>query len=375
MDYAFAPGVTGYDALARELLTNRPNTTVISQRHMNTVDAFLTFVATDPSTTLPADDLYLVSHGNDKAWMQIQLDTIQTAATTFEVAEAAVASGSVNIPNGVNHDSSGDLNSMSVNIRGCRIGVAHPFVDKLKEAFGGESSVTAALHFHEVYKDNRAGMFEFLVYGFTLISQAAFTDKAATVTAMDTNGFTYRDGTTTVPSALWTEWIPRNVSIGHRDTKSAFLDLGRTLGTVAKLSTAIQFRHDRPTFTYRISGLSSMPAAHSAQLDTLRQSLNDDATQADSTFASDHPFPMFKRYDQDSIDDFVDKMNWRCSWDSRHSVMTCVGSQHQYTVLVPVTDPPDLATGKLVYNFYPPAGPLTAIDELLTTDSTMFYTA
>jgi hypothetical protein len=379
VDYAFAPGATGYDDLARQLFTNRPNTQLIQRKRMTTVDAFLHFLDTDPSVTLPADDLFLVSHGNDKAWMQIQLAVGQRGGTTFEVAEAAVTSGSVSIPTNVNHDSSGDLTSMAVNIRGCRIGVADPFVDKLKEAFGGESDVTAALHFHDIYKDSRVGLFEYLVYGFTLISQTAFADKAATITAMDGHGFTYRDGSA-VPTALWTSWIPRNVGVGHRDTQSVFLDLGRTIGPLTKIPASIQFRHDQPSFTYKIAGLGSLPAAQSDRIDDLRQALNDDATNAGSTFASDHPFPTFKRYDQDSIDDFVDNLNWRFSWaankkDPTKSLMVCVGSQHEYTVLVPVTDPPDLATGKLIYNFYPPAGLLSAVDELLTSDSTMFYTA
>ncbi|MEO8827572.1 hypothetical protein [Lapillicoccus sp.] len=375
MDFAFAPGVSSYDSLARQLFTNRPNTQLVRQRGLNTVDAFLSFLNTSPTVTLPADDLYLVSHGNDKAWMQIHLDTTQSGGTTFEVAKAAVATGSVNLPTNVNHGSSGALNSMSVNIRGCRIGAANPFVDQLKEAFGGDSPVTAALHFHEVYRMTGVGMLEFLVYGFTLVSQTAFVDQAATKAAFDAEGFTYRDGSG-VPTALWDDWVPRRVSVGHRDSSSVYLQLGPGLGTQTRIPSAIGFRHDQPRFTYKISGLSSMPTAHAAQLDTLRQALNADAATTGSTFASAHPFPMFTRYTQNSIDDFVDNMNWSCSWDRPSSLMICVGSQHEYTVLVPVTDPPDLATGKLIYNFYPPSSSaLTAVEELLTSDATMFYTA
>jgi hypothetical protein len=44
--------------------------------------------------------------------------------------------------------------------------------------------------------------------------------------------------------------------------------------------------------------------------------------------------------------------------------------------LVPITDPPDLDTGRLIYNFYPPTGSAhTAVDELLTSDATMFHKA
>jgi hypothetical protein len=60
--------------------------------------------------------------------------------------------------------------------------------------------------------------------------------------------------------------------------------------------------------------------------------------------------------------------------------MVCTGRQHEYTVLVPITSPPDLSTGKLIYNFYPPRGSaLQSESELLTSGGTfsdaLFYTA
>jgi hypothetical protein len=379
MDYAFAPGVTGYDSMARQLFLNRPNTQLITGRGLTSVDKFLDHLDNTAGLTLPADDLYLVSHGNAKAWMAIPLDVTQvhrksTDATTFETAEAAVTSGSVNIPNGVNHDSGGTLNSMSVNIRGCRIGSAEPFVDKLKEAFGGDSPVTAAKHFHEVYQLGSDGMMEFLFYGFTIVSQTGFTTKADLAQEFDNAALTFHDGTD-VPTANWTTWLPTNIKVGHRKAKDIYAQLGTTLGKWQKIGTTIDFRHDQPPFTYKISGLSQLPAA-ADRLQKLHDALDGDAATPGSTFASDHPLPTYVRWSQDSIDDFVNNLNWKFSWDKKNSIMVCVGRQHEYTVLVPVTDPPDLTTGKLIYNFYPPAAsPLTAIKELKTSDGTLFYTA
>lgn len=379
MDYAFAPGGTRYDKLARQLFSNRPNTKLLNNRSLMTVAGFLHYLDTAAGITLPPDDLFVVSHGNDRAWMKIPLDPTQlhhdhTDPTTYETAEAAVASGSVNIPNDVNHDSTGTLTSMSVNIRGCRIGAAEPFVDKLKEAFGDESPVTAPEHFHWVFSFSSLGMFEWLKYSFSVVSKSPLAKKADVAAALDAEGFTYRDGTD-VPTALWTDWVPKKVSIGQRDTKKVYLDLGRTLGKQTHLRDWIGFRHETPKFTYRISGLSALPAK-ADQVDTLRQALNDDANNEGSVWASSHPLPMYERFDHSSIDDFVDNMNWQFTWDAKHSVMVCVGYQHQYTVIVPITDPPDLKAGKLIYNFYPPAtSSLAAVEELLTSDDTMFYTA
>lgn len=384
MDFAFAPGRTGYDSLMRQLFTNRPNTQLVQDRTLRTVADFLNRLHTGPGITLPAEDLYIVSHGNNRAWIQIHLDTTQTTDTTYEAADAAVAgntdpfgtgvtAGSVQIPNDVNHDSSGNLNGMAMNFRGCRIGAAGPFVDKLKEAFGNESPVTAPKHFHEVFQLGNIGMMEFLIYGFSVVNKTAFADKTAVGTALDAAGLTYKDGSA-IPSANWTDWVPTNVGVGHRTTKQVFVNLGTTLGTQSKIRQSIDFRHDVARFTYRISGLSPIPAPPD-RLDTLRQALNNDAAQPGSNFASTHPLPMYARYSQSSIDDFVDNLSWTFSTDASQTLI-CVGSQHEYTVLVPIVDPPDLATGNLIFNFYPSAGSTAAaVTNLTTGDDTMFYTA
>jgi hypothetical protein len=44
--------------------------------------------------------------------------------------------------------------------------------------------------------------------------------------------------------------------------------------------------------------------------------------------------------------------------------------------MVPITDSPNLATGNLIFNFYPPTGgTASTVDDLKTTDSALFYTA
>jgi hypothetical protein len=164
------------------------------------------------------------------------------------------------------------------------------------------------------------------------------------------------------------------VTAGHRTSKNVFINLGQTIGTQTKLRVGIEFRHDVPRYTYRISGLSPIPTTRADRIAALRSALNTDATQPDSLFASTHPFPMYERYGQSSIDDFVDNLSWQFS--VAHGTLICVGTQHQYTVIVPITDPPDLATGDLIFNFFPPAGSAASpLNNLLTSDSDLFYTA
>jgi hypothetical protein len=372
MDYAFAPGVTDYDRLARKLFTNRPGTTVIQKRGMTTVEAFFRHLGT-AGMSLPADELLVASHGNDRAWMKIQITGSRTGSTDYEAAEAAARGGSTALPNAVNHDAAGALAGTSVNIRGCRIGAAPPFVDKLKEAFGNESPVTAPKHFHWIQDMGMIGMLEFLKYSFGVISKDPLPDRTAVASALAAESFVYRDATS-VPADSWATWVPRNVGVGHRESASVYIGLGRALGGLARLRTGIEFRHDLSRFTYSISGLPRFPPK-ADRLDTLRAALVTDAGNLGSTFSVSHPFPMFQRYGHSSLDEFVDNLVWTFSWDPKKTLMVCVGRQHEYTVLVPITDPPDLTAGNLIYNYYPPIGAPGAVDGLLTSDNTLFYTA
>lgn len=322
MEFAFAPGRTRYDSLMRQLFTNRPNTQLVQGRALRTIADFFNRLHTDHAITLPAEDLFIVSHGN-KAWVQIYLDTTQTTDTTFEAADAGVpghadpfktgvTAGSVQLAANVNHDAANNLTSMALtsmatNLRGCRIGAAEPFVDKLKEAFGNESPVTAPKHIDEVYEFGSVGMMELLVYGFSLVSKTAFADRAAIAAAFDAASLTFKDGSA-VPTAMWTDWVPRDVTPGLRTAKSLYVNLGVTLGTRTRIRQSIEFRHDLPKLTYSITGLSPIPAP-ADWIETLRTALNNDAAQPNSNLASTHPLPMYQRSSQDSIDDLVDNLN------------------------------------------------------------------
>jgi len=375
VDYAFAPGQTDFDKMLGEFYARRPDTTLIGARGLKTVAQFLEHLESTAAIDKPTGDLFIVSHGNDRAWMKIKLDDQADANTTYEVVEKAVTSGSVRLAADINHDLDGTLASTSLNFRGCRIGDAEPFVDKLKEAFGGESPVTAPKHFDDVYKQPGIGSFESLSIGFELIRPEAIADKAAAIDEFKGEAFTFLDGSL-VPDDIWDKWIPRNVTrTGHRDVLTVYLELGRTIGALKKLRGAVEFRHDVPTFTFTISGLASLPAKDD-RLDTLRQGMNSAAATANSNWADAHPLPMFKRYGFDSIDEFVDGFTWAFSWNSKKKLLIANGRQHMYTVVVPITNPPDLSTGKLVYNFAPvPGGGDPATAEMLTSDGSLFYTA
>jgi len=375
MDYAFIPGRSLYEKLMRQLFKDRVDTQLVDARGVLTVAQFIDHLETTAAITKPVGDLFITAHGNDRAWIQIDLDDQREKVTTYEVVENAVTSRSVQLPQDLNHNPDGSLASVTINFRGCRIGVSEPFVDKLKEAFGGDSSVTAPKHFHNVYGQSGVGSIEYLGYGFETRNKTAFPNKSAVVAAFTAEGFSFIGGST-VPDAQWSDWIPRNVGRGHRDSHSVYLNLGQTIAGLKRIRDAIEFRHDVLTFGGGIDTQGSMPPA-ADRLDTLRQALHDAADNTPGSFWADtHPLPMYKRYGHTDIDDFVDGLAWSFTWDAKEAKMVYVGRQHEYVVVVPMVNPPDLSAGNLIFNFIPTQGTgSTPVDDLLTSDDTLFYTA
>ncbi len=376
MEYAFVPGPSTYDAAARELFALRPNTQLVPQHPWTTVHDFLTVLgngsALTPPVQYPTGDLHVVSHGNDRAWMTLPLDTTQLKETTFEVVQAAVASGSVHFPAAVNQN-------VTLNIRGCQIGSSPVFVDLLKQAFGGTVTVTAPRHFHAIGKIE-PGRIEYLLYGFTVVARDEFADKKALAQAFADKHLTYRDGTTAVPAARWPEWLPDDVSIGQRDRPVTYLRLGRKLFGNWRYPAPVEFWHATPTFSVPVPGLPQ-PPTDADKLTALRDALHRAATQQPGSYYSPtHPFPIFKRFGYDTLDLMIDGMTWTYTWQPANpptipsTTLYCVGTQHVYILRVPITDTSDLKTGKLIYNFFSSAaGP--NVTELRTSDATLFYTS
>jgi hypothetical protein len=390
LNYAFAPGVSRYDIQSRHLLDDRPGTVLISAKSIKHIEAFLLHLKNTAAIPKPiGGDLYLGSHGNHKAWMHIDIDGTKPVNTTYEVVEQAISSGSVMIPLELNHNTDGSESPINIHIRGCLIGVAEPFVDKLRNAFAGAVTVTAPRHFHIVfpgdYPNKLKGMLEYLKYAFRLVRRDPFKSKAEAVTAFSDEGFTYIDEKTTpnipqfVPDDRWNAWIPRKVN-KKKKVFSASMPLGQKVGGAKVLtdSTGREFRHGIETFIYTLRGQTAPPPVNQ-RVDLLRESLDQDAR-----FATTHPYPMQVRFGHETRDQFVEGLKWRFTWDKKKKVLICVGKQHAYVVLVPLAEtaadppgkPPVLPSGNLLFNFYPhPASSGSVVETMPTSDDRLFYTS
>jgi hypothetical protein len=363
MDYAFAPGTTPYDTNMKRLFRRCPNTTLIDVRTVRHVAAFINHLDTTASIPKPVGDLLIASHGNDRGWLQIDLDGGRSTDVTYEVLEAAATSGTVEIPTSLIQNPDGTSVSIKVHIRGCRIGKSLAFMQKLKQALGGSVGVTAPLHFHEYYHHGSYGLWEFLSYDFSLARKTRLRTKNDVVTAFQGASFTFINGSS-VPAGNWTTWVPSTFNQATTDT-NVNITLGTTIGSLSQLTLEREFRHRRRTYTYTVSGVTSKPASDAAALAILQSALS-----GDPTFQSSHAYPIYERYGYSSRSDFVNGFTW--SYTHGSNQLVCTGTRHEYTCIVPITDP---STHHLIFNFYPNAGSShSAIVNLLETDSRMFRT-
>jgi hypothetical protein len=381
MDYGFAPGGTGYDKLGRLLLKRKPNTVVVEQRGIRDVEAFIDHLDTDVNITKPLGDLLIVSHGNASGWMAIDLDSSSVnpdgtpaTRTTYKVLEQSVAVDphTVEIPAAL-HDSEPDPVPFDVHIRGCRIGQARPFVEKLKEAFVRASSVTAPRHFHFAggigssrKRRTRYGSYEYLSYAFELSrkNNNRLKTRTAAVNAFHAQGFTFIDESA-IPKARWKRWIPKNLK---RRKPRRWVKLGQNVGrNHRRFRLRREFRKRTERIVFPIAGFTENPGDRAERAHFFRNYIS-----GLPAFQEDHAFPIYEREGFSSLEDFIDGHHWRYKWWKKKELRV-VGSRRVYTVIVPIVDP---ATQHLLFNLFPAnaASGLNLVTNLSHTDDRLFLT-
>lgn len=366
MDFGFAPGTTPQDNRVRALFTRRTNTTLIHQQSIAHVADFLGHLLNTPADTKPVGNLLIGSHGNDQGWLQIGLDATLGGDIDFEKLVAAVTSGSVSIPAALITNPDDTPAAVTVHIRGCRIGMAKTYVEKLKEALGGGVTVTAPKHFHAIISGGD-GTYEFLSYGFQITPKDAFPDRAALVAAFAAKNLKDIDGAV-VPAAKWETWVPQAIGEGRVEV-AAFESLGQSAGGVTQLSVKREFRHEKLNYVQEVTGLATQPKTHADKVDALKNNLS-----TAPLFATSHDFPVYERVGYAGVEEFVNGFKWAFTWtkEEADNILTCSGTRHDYTLLIPVTEP---STSNLIFNYYPqPGGPNAVVETMQETDARLFLT-
>lgn len=431
-DYGFAPGRTEYDVDGSLLLSRIPNTVVIDlrgRRGIRDVKSFINHLSRSAGITKPVKDLIILTHGNSSGYMQIDLNKGGRSNTTYEDLVDAVTnpSNSVQIPDSL-HCPAGqpctDPVRFNVHIRGCRIGKAQPFVEKLKEAFSSPQSITAPKHFHGAgfsgprQPVRNAYSYEFLAYSFELYRvhvpgrtfrqlqgippenrQLLSRDEVLSAFVNHNPHFKFIDGVDVpelppvgdpdLPS--WQDLIPPNlrISINSSTGERRFVrwfDLGLNISNVQgrndrRMEIGTWFRHTVGQWPYDSLYIYTIPTNTNPGNTTNMLSIFHDSVSKDPTFQpSDplpppdpplppHPFPQYIRHGYNTAGDFLDGYSWVCEWRQINIPrrgdrgIVCTGTRHVYTVLLPIVD---RTTKSLYFNLFPAVpGPTSNFKEVL----------
>lgn len=376
-DYMFAPGRTGYDRGVRDLFRRRAETELIitSQHELNPnrrvrirrlKDMLLT-VNFNGDIDRPLRKVFIGTHGNDSGWMQIQFDAVDVngdnkveANTTYEVLENIDTTDAFHFEDAAKNDDT------HVHIRGCLIGqdFARPFVELLKKVMGDEVPVSAPKHYHVVVRLPNAGHMEFFGYQFQVSVLSRFRGRDARselIEAFKEASFFFIDaaGGHFLEDEWWEKWIPRNVSLGKRTIRHRVNFeppiLPRRGNPIVRMNIPLPkaFRAVRQQYRYTVTGVTSDPGNLATRIELVHNVI-----RADDDFKVAHPFPIYKRYEFDTIDQFFEGFNWRVTYNSRKEKLYATGSRYLYTVNAPITSDPDAnddTKNHLIFNFNPNA--------------------
>jgi hypothetical protein len=365
MDFAFVPGVSTGELLARAMLQRRPQTTLIQVKRLATLRQFINHLNTATGISRPVDNLLIASHATDEGALFIPLFTGQRGSTKLEILENSLSNTarSIKIPDTLIGHTPGSPPSKFFHIRGCNIGKARPLLVKLREALGDNVTVTAPIHSDRFIQTPKVGVWEYMWYEHKIVRSTVFPSQSDAVSAFENKVFDPRFDGPVVPKAQWKTWIP--ASIAQTSTLYITVNLGVTVAGQTTLPTNGEFRVKQGKFDSTISfpSASQVPTTKVNQMAALKQFLS-----SQSRFDPAHAFPEFKRWGYSSFADFFAGYEWE--FTPNRKKLVCKGLRMEYTVFVPILD----ASNNLIFNFYPdPGTSQTAITTGLVETNAKFF--
>lgn len=353
VDYGFAPGTGSFEDAIRAVLQAKAGVRVI-EGPQNLVDIFrfLRFAAPRPIRSI-----YLGAH----SWIGGRLSIRATPTSSpygpdYDALQELHDSDLLGFTDAEvqprPRDARGKTVPLDVHIRGCRLGIAKPWLELFKRALwsrvGDKSAVgrvTAPKHFQVAGRyDPPDGATEYMYYGFGASSPQRLTNRADIVRALHLAGHRTIDGKR-VPYHSWNAWVPsKGFDAEHSGKTQIVLPLD---GHRHDVDVHYTVREDSAQFAGRLQG--QLPASQKDRvafvLAQVRQSI---ANGKLPMFADDHPFPVFRRNGYASLEAYVKAFSW---WPGQLADGTAVvqGRRTLYAVRRPVVEHGD----RLLVNFYP----------------------
>ncbi len=377
MDYGYVPDRDPYLNRLRVVVDRRPNTAMVSVRSVRSLQAFIQHLDRASSVTRPIDHMVVGGHANRWAW-QVNLYGA-SQGTTFEtiVDSMAVPANSIVVPDAVIGFVPDQPNPSEhfFHIKGCNLGKAPAFLEKLSEGLGGRLKITAPKHFHGASTHGRH-LFEWMAYEFVIFQKSRLTTRAALAAAYHAAPLVLIDGRTKVPEAMWDRWLSRFRNINRTQSVPVWSRLGVSLGRRGRVETATVLTATSPTLvrrSVRYPSEADIPTDLNERMAELRRQLLLIAMYEDT-----HPFPMFKRLGYASFEDMIDGLDWKI-FTSRQGVwhlLHFAGSRYEYQLMVPIMDQsgslePHLGT--MIFNHWPATGSSVSRG-IVESDSAFFAT-
>jgi hypothetical protein len=362
MDYLFVPGSEASEQLGRQIISRRPNTALIERPPAQNHFVGLLARLGAASVNHPIGDILLVAHGLQSGEYYIPLSRSVGSPCDFEKAADAVTADTIRLqPDLLRAASTDTLQTITVRLRGCNIGKARPLIEKLQQAIapaGGAVNMTAPLHFDEFHAIH-GGWVEYLAHKFTLRVAQPFkdasghADRPGLLAAFDAEGFTYLDGTA-IPTASWSNWVPTNIHPSSANWRQSFnftVDLDPAANGQTTVAIHREYRYEQLPITW--TWTAPDPGTDTARLNLLRTSLPQGEVNRRHLYDPSYDWPLYERMGFTSIDDMVDNLDWVFPY--RHGTFHYRAIRHEYTVMLPITDPPATGANPVMqfYNFFP----------------------
>ena len=396
-DYAFIPGITPWELRYRTAMSTRGTVVypppVSRDGSMNKLSQFLTELQ-NVAPSYSVNSLILCAHGNVDHFTMLlsdfHADKIEkekrAKVALFEDLQDADANGDIKIPDDLVPAGS------FVHVKGCSVGRFQPLLTEFKKALGGNVYVTAPKFLDAVIQP-KGNVVEYLQRDDCSLLRKTLgkdgnepisatnpkIDQAGLIQAFQDKKFTMTDGTD-VPAFLWKKAIPRNIE-ETTTTPGMWLDFAPGL--------SFGFYDVKVPFTCRKHTDYFADVPNSSSIDTMSQGeieqLLIEQLKKDPLFSSDpnqNPWPMWERYGQTGLNEFVTSRNWeKNESDLDSNLIEFAGWRYRFQVLFPegsigtMTLSDDLKCVVKKFNFFPASGPLDSSRMLLSETDAALFTA
>lgn len=260
-------------------------------------------------------------------------------------------------------------------IKGCNIGKARPWLEKLREALGNHVRVSAPKHFHGVSINGLPAVtpldvIEWMGYQFVAYRKTPFADVDALATAFYAQGHIRPDGAR-IPKNAFKTWL-RVLGVRKRQLKVAVqierknlpLPLGRNIGGLVHTDGEMGFYTRTPASSVVYQTFVIQPPQPVPATDAECEAMLPAWFQTDTAYLDTHPFPIYRREGYATLAEMIDGLKWRFVRNATVDPPTidCIGGRFEYELLVPIANPGPGGTfaptkAPLIYNHIPESGP------------------